>query len=209
METLSQLAQMQIQHCRPDEKVGVFLAIAETRAAVDPDGASASLVVAATPVAEGVPLLATSVEGLVAQLDLVEQLPPPLSMALGGHTVRSTEQEAASVGEMMAAHRAGGEGGGGAGGAGRGAAAGARAGAAVGAGGGGGGELEWQALACLRARYWDVPSATEMLRRYALFRLEFGLGTPGCREIVRPFVESGILVSTTHSQQTLDTLVDP
>jgi hypothetical protein len=109
-------------------------------------------------------------------------------------------QEAMAVREIMAAHRgessfAGGEA--------------AREGDEEERRGAAGVELEWQALACLRARHWDVPSATEILRRYALFRLEFGLGTPGCREIVRPFVESGILVSTTHSQQTLDTLVDP
>lgn len=53
--------------------------------------------------------------------------------------------------------------------------------------------LEAHALACLRARQWDVPSATELLRRYYHFRVEFSLGTARCREIATPFLSAGVL----------------
>eukprot|EP01052_Picozoa_sp_SAG31_P008382 SAG31_NODE_422_length_15859_cov_5.161865_10_plen_584_part_00 len=54
-------------------------------------------------------------------------------------------------------------------------------------------DLEGRALVCLRARQWDVSSATELLRRYCLFRVKFGLGTARSREIAAPFLSAGVL----------------
>jgi hypothetical protein len=201
-----------------------LLGIAETKAAVESwvVDSGRQVVVAATPVTLGAvavcPTL-TPVEAFVRHLDRIEQLPPvpaaaaaaadaSAAVAAGEHANASAQavlgsdateqQEAAWAREMIAAlaldsqtasatpaAAAGGGGGGGDG---------------VGEGGEGGRseaddvDLEWRALACLRARQWDVTSATEMLRRYSLFRAEFRLGTAaGSNESSAHFLQAGVM----------------
>ncbi len=181
MSMLLQLAQLQIRNSPDTSTPGdciADLAAEDTKAKDEPaEQVGPPVVVAATAVTTDATLeeacqILTPIDAFLEHLDRVEQLPAACARPRLGSSASESTIELQEVGwakEMVDALTPPGSD------------------SSKDAG------LEGRALACLRARQWDVSSATELLRRFCLFRLEFGLGTAHSREIAAPFLSAGVL----------------